>query len=386
MNASLVGATVHVARFELLRHARHPRFLTATFAIPLLIGTTLAMIATGARLAGGPDRPWAIVGPGDVAGATVRMATEGQAEVAVRAAEIGGYVVLRPGGRALARASGDVPPELASALFERSLDEAVSHAPEAVQDRVREPADVLYAPLGSVGDPVPAAVLFARSAAAVALPLFFALAVLSSTSYLVQAISEEKESRVIEVLATTVPPPALIAGKVVGLGLLSLIQTTVWAGGALAAAAATGRLPALPQMPWGALLLSLPFFVLGYLLYATVMVGVGVIVGSPREAQQLAGFVGMFLVLPFALVGLLVVRPSSPAAVALSVFPATAPIAMPMRLVMGAAPAATYALSLIGVSLALLACIYAVARVYRAAMLLFGQRMSVGAIVRALAA
>ncbi|MFQ5460305.1 MAG: hypothetical protein ACE5EL_05890, partial [Anaerolineae bacterium] len=97
-----------------------------------------------------------------------------------------------------------------------------------------------------------------------------------------------------------------------------------------------------------------------------------------------ASFVGLFIVVPFALVGLLTVRPASPAAVILSLLPPTAPVAMPMRLVLSAVPAASWAVGLGALAATVAAMVWGVGRVFRATMLLTGERPSLWQLMTAL--
>ncbi len=380
-----------MARFEYLRHLRQRRFLAATLGLPALMAGLVGVAVWASGTFGEPERPWAIIGEGETAtaeamGLSLRYPDQASAEGGVASGRIGGYVELRPEGRALARAAGRVPPSIAVALRDRARDYVLSGAPADVRGRLAEPAQLLYSS-ATGGRPMSAAELVARSRAAVALPLVFALSILFATSFLVQAVSEEKESRVLEVLVTSASPWDLIAGKIIGLGALSLTQTGAWAAialGALVAVAGLGTIAQLALVPWLAVAASVPFFLLGYLLYASLMVGIGVVIGAAREAQQVASFVGLFIVVPFALVGLLTVRPASPAAVILSLLPPTAPVAMPMRLVLSAVPAASWAVGLGALAASVAAMVWGVGRVFRATMLLTGERPSLRQLMTAL--
>ncbi len=386
--ASLRGAG-SVARFEFLRHVLQRRFLVATIGLPILMVVLLGMGLWAANRLGGPELPWAMVGPGQIVGVALRYDSEDAAEEAVTHGELAGYVVLRPEGRALARAAKRVPPELAQALQDRAEGFVLARVPPEVVDAVEEPADVLYA---SVTAPAPAMrseEVVARSAAAVAVPLLFALSVLFAIGFLVQAVSEEKASRVLEILVTSARPRDLIAGKVAGLGFVSLTQTTVWA--VLAVIVATRLsdrlpLPSARNVPWGAVAASVPYFFLGYLVFATMMVGIGVVVGSPRESQQVASFVGLFLVVPFLFVSLLIIKPASPAAVVLSLFPLTSAVAMPIRLMMSAVPVGTWVFGLLLLGATLATSIWVVGKVFRATMLLAGDRPALSAVLAAVRA
>jgi ABC-2 type transport system permease protein len=382
-------ALARIAVFEYLRHLRQRRFLAATFGLPLFIALIAALsFAVARRAERVSERPWAVVAAAALPGAPRTLADAPAAATALATGEISGFVVLEAGGRVTGQGVGPPPEALRDALAERALAGVLAEAPANRRALLARPAVLRYQPLEADAGPALTGPELARTfGLAFGLPFLFALAVIFSTSYLVMAITEEKENRLMEILATSVSPSALVGGKVVGLGLLSLTQTGVWLIAAVIGLALLLKLPPAAlfgPLPLGWYLTTVPYFLVGYLLYAVLMVGVGVAIGQPREAQQVAGFLSALLMLPFVLMSLILFRPNSPAALAMSLFPLTASVAMPMRSALHAAPPWQLALGWLVLAGCAAIGVQLVGRIYRAAMLLYGARIDRAGLWRAI--
>ena len=208
------------------------------------------------------------------------------------------------------------------------------------------------------------------------LAIFLVMTIFTSSGYLLQGVAEEKESRVIEIVVSSVRPIELMAGKVIGLGALGLTQVGVWlvsvwllSGGAAALLAVAATLIA-PRV----FLLAAVYYVLGFLLYAVLMAGVGALGTTMRESQQLAGIFSMFAMIPYMLSGFLFANPNVALARALSYFPLTAPTMMMMRLPLADVPT----IDIVGSILILLASIPAAlwfgGRLFEIGLLIYGKR------------
>ncbi|MEO8082864.1 MAG: ABC transporter permease [Ardenticatenales bacterium] len=348
---SRLGGLVRVARFEYRRHLRSKQFIGTTLGMPLFMVAIGAVSAWSGSTAQQTSRhPWGFVAVTASAEAQATLAasdlrafdTVADADRALAAGDIGGFAERTDYARYTATAWEAMPDGVASTLRDAVRAEAIAAAPALLRARWSEPVRVRYALAAAPNDVRPPAALWATLGIAFAVPLALTLAVLFSTTLLVTAVAEEKSNRLLECLATSVAPTALVGGKVVGLGLLALTQLAVWAAGAMAAAAIGLRVGAsgsfVASLPWGTVALAAAWLLGGYLVQAAVVVSLGIVIGEPREAQQVAGFASLGLVLPFSLAGLLVFRPASPAAVWLSIVPLTSPVAMPIRLLLSAVP------------------------------------------------
>jgi ABC-2 type transport system permease protein len=199
--------------------------------------------------------------------------------------------------------------------------------------------------------------------------IIFGLAVASG-------VVEEKSSRVVEVLMAAVPPRALLAGKILGIGVLGLAQLALTAFVGLAVASASGALD-LRSADVGTLAVVLAWFVLGYLFYSTIYAISGVIVSRQEDLQSSSTPVTMILVAGYIVAFPVVDDPASSLAVITSLLPFTSPIVMPVRVAVGEAGTAQIAasLGLLALSIALL--VPLAARIYEGSILRMGKPMKV---------
>jgi len=218
-------------------------------------------------------------------------------------------------------------------------------------------------------------------------PFMFAMllgvSIVLGGQYLLQGVAEEKESRILESLLCTVSPEELMAGKLFGLGAAGLLVVAIWAG---VGATVVGPILLLAgvKLPAGLLLIALGYFLLGYLFYGSIMTGIGAVTGNMREAQQFSVWFTFLNFAPFIMITFLLGRPNAPLAVALSMFPPTAPGAMMLRLT---APSSAVPPWQIAASLALLAAaawaaLMASARIFRIGLLLYGKTPNLPEIIR----
>jgi len=218
--------------------------------------------------------------------------------------------------------------------------------------------------------------------------LFFYIFILGSASLLLSNITTEKQNRVMEILLTSVTPTQMMTGKIIGLGLVGLLQMVVWLVSALLLLQFSGRTFAALQgveipptiLGWGIL-----YFILGYTIFAALMAGIGALVPNLREASQATFLVILPLIIPLMFISLLIHRPESTVALVLSLFPLTSPVAMMTRL--AATPVPFWQLGLAAVLQALTAIfiVRLVSGMFRAQNLLSGQPFSIKVFLRALA-
>ncbi len=201
-------------------------------------------------------------------------------------------------------------------------------------------------------------------------------------SMLLRNVANEKQNRMIEILMTSVDPIQMFAGKIIGLGVASLIPTLVWVGTSftlLRIGGSTFNLPTEFSLPLGLLFGWLVFFLLGYTLYASLMAGVGALAPNLKEANQAIGLIMLPMVIGYMLSILppTIEAPHDSLALALSMFPLTAPFAMVMRLVIGDVPVWQVLLSAGLLVLSIVIVVRGVAHTFRAQSLLSGQPFTV---------
>jgi len=206
------------------------------------------------------------------------------------------------------------------------------------------------------------------------------MTIIMSSSLLRSSTGNERKNRTLEILVSSVHPRQLLTGKVVGLGIVGLVQTAVWVGGGYALLRLGGGtigLPGAAQLPLAVVAWALVFFLLGYAVYASLLAGLGALTGPNAMGSSTADFVIIWpMVIPLFFISLILQRPDAVISVALSLFPLTAPIAMMIRLAVGAVPAwqTLLAAGLMVVTAVLV--LRAVSRVFRAQMLLSGQEFT----------
>jgi ABC-2 type transport system permease protein len=209
--------------------------------------------------------------------------------------------------------------------------------------------------------------------------MLFYIIILSAASLLLSSVAKEKENRTMEILLATVTPQQLLSGKIIGLGLLGLLQVVVWVGTGrilLARGATTFNLSQAFQLPPSFLFWGLLFFLLGYAVYASLMAGLGALVPNLREATQATILVIFPLIIPIVLLSVLIQQPNGTLAVVLSLFPLTAPVAMMTRLAAGSVPLWQTVLSAVLLAITAVLIVRSVARMFRAQTILSGQPFS----------
>jgi len=162
---------------------------------------------------------------------------------------------------------------------------------------------------------------------------------LLSLGFLVASgVVEEKSSRVVEVLLAAMRPRQLLAGKVIGLGLLGLVQLLLIALLGLAIAGAAGALT-IDGDVLVASGLALGWFVVGYMFYAAAFACAGALVARQEELQSVTTPLTLILMVSFFLSFAVLQDPGGTLATVSSFLPPAAPITMPARIALGEAPA-----------------------------------------------
>ncbi|TQM81376.1 ABC-2 type transport system permease protein [Saccharothrix saharensis] len=190
-----------------------------------------------------------------------------------------------------------------------------------------------------------------------------------------QGVVEEKSSRVVELLLATLRPWQLLLGKVVGLGLVGLLQLVVIGAAGLALATFSGVLD-VAGVAGGALATGLLWYLLGFFLYATVFAAAASLVSRQEEVQSVLTPISTVIVVAFVLgINLLLADPTGTAVTVLSLLPPFAPILMPGRMALGLAPTWQVLLAVVLALLAIAAITWLGGRVYANAVLRTGARV-----------
>lgn len=319
-----------VARREIVERVREKSFLIST-ALNLVIIVGVVIVAA---VAGGDGERY-----------VVGYADEADAPVLEAAAAGGAAIDVQVEARRVPAA------EVRPALEDGSLDAALLG--DRIVSEEEPPVELVSLLQGASAqaeartDPTPLEVTTLQpvdpdedAKAAVA---FFTILILYGQlltyGYWVAAgVVEEKASRVVEVVLSTIRPAHLLAGKVIGLGLLGLASLLLTAGVGLAVAQATGTLDVDAGL-LGSAALALVWFVVGYAFYACAFACAGALVPRQEELQSSMTPLTLTILVAFFVAFAVNDDPDGTLAHVTAFIPMTAPVTMPPRIVAGEVPA-----------------------------------------------
>jgi ABC-2 type transport system permease protein len=391
-----------VAKHEYLRMVRRRSFLVGTLAVPVLMAVVIG-ISIAFSIGTRDDRPLGYVDLARVLEAGVRPSSEGMVrwvemrafadEASARAAledgEVQAFYVLsadyRQEGKLALYYWDDPPSDAVREQFDGYL--RANLVADLPQDVGRRTMDGMSLTVRSVDG---SREFSSENFMAIVLPFgagfFFMIAVMSSSGYLLQAVTTEKENRTMELMITSIRPGQLVAGKAVGLMAVSLTQLAVWSL-AIVVGLAVGAQFLEPlratRVPWAALGIALLYFFPAYALVAGIMIAIGSAVTETRQGQQIASILNLTFTAPFFFVALIMANPSSPFMVAMTLFPTTAFLTVIMRWSLAVVPLWQMALSWVLLVTSAGLSVWASARVLRVGMLRYGQRLDFRGMVRA---
>jgi ABC-2 type transport system permease protein len=198
-----------------------------------------------------------------------------------------------------------------------------------------------------------------------------------------RSVLEEKTTRIVEILTSSIKPSHLLTGKILGVAAVGLTQYLIWGctaglfstygtavGSALYPAA---RTPSI-HLPTSFLIYPIVFFLAGYLFYASLYAALGSMISSEEDVQQMQLPVTLVLAGCMLLFPIVQRAPSSPLAVALSLIPFSSPILMVFRITVQTPPFWQIALSLAICASATFVVIKVSAKIYRVGLLMYGKR------------
>jgi ABC-2 type transport system permease protein len=387
-----------VARHEYLTMVRKRSFVLATLAFPVLIAAFLGLMVwlaqgkSDGRPLGAVDLAGVLTGGawqgGDAAVTFLSFADEAAALDALQAGRIQAYYLLPAGYRSSGQVQltvlSEPPPGAAQRAFDAMLRfSLLAEQPADIQQRLAGGVELTVRSIDGRRE-------FSQSNFVnLLLPFvagfFFVYAVLSSAGYLLQAVTTEKENRTVEIMATSLSPDHLIAGKAAGLLAVALTQLAVWAAAIVLGLAVGAALePALRsvQVPWTMVLVVVLYFLPSFALIGGMMIAIGSVYGDIQQGQQVAGILNLLFMAPFFVLIVLFANPDGPLAVGMTLFPTTSFLTVLIRWGLTTVPAWQLALSWLLLAASAAASVWAAARVYRAGMLHYGQRLS-GTAIRA---
>jgi len=207
------------------------------------------------------------------------------------------------------------------------------------------------------------------------------------------SVLEEKTTKIVEVLVSSLRPFQLLLGKVLGVGAVSIFQFLIWGvstrllltqrrhlfGGQPGDAAGFFQ---MPHVTGSTAAIFIAYFLGGFLLYSAMFAAVGAMSSNEQEARQAQQPVVMLLVASFISMFAMLNDPGSTLSVSLSMIPFSAPIAMPVRWAAGNLPLSEVALSLGILFVSIMGVTWIASRIYRVGILMTGKRPSIKELVR----
>ena len=225
----------------------------------------------------------------------------------------------------------------------------------------------------SAGFDVGRAAFFAVAGISLLFSVFF------SSGYVLNALVEEKENRVMEVLLSAVKPDALLLGKFLGLGAAGLLQMAAWLTSVGVGVLVLGLIVEIPTdlliMPGvGDIAVAAAYFLFGYALFASLMAAVGAVTTSLREANQISAIVIVPAFIPVWLNFILFTEPEGTVARVLTFVPVTAPVTGFIRLATDAMGPLETVAALLVLAASAAGALWLAMRLFRAYLLMYGKR------------
>ena len=202
------------------------------------------------------------------------------------------------------------------------------------------------------------------------------------------SITTEKTSKIIETLVTSTSPKTIVLGKTIGIGVVGLLQLILLVGTALISAKAfldpeliNSILDISAITPYLGII-TIIYFILGYLAYALLYALTGSTVSKPEDIQSANGPVAMLAVIGFYLSYFTMMNPTSSLNVFASIFPISSPFCMPFRIMMGLASTTDVLISIAVLIITILVIVKVTIKIYSNAILNYGTKMGIKDIMK----
>jgi ABC-2 type transport system permease protein len=206
-------------------------------------------------------------------------------------------------------------------------------------------------------------------------------------SLLMQSVIEEKSSRIIEILASSITPKELLLGKILGIGLAGMLQVSIWSlllavvsfGALPAIAGALGGLGALAPINF---LYFVLYFVGGFLIFSTLYATAGSTVEQASDAQQIAMPITILVIIPIVLLSSVIESPASTSSIILSLIPFFTPILMMGRIFSETPPLWQIGLSFVIMGATFWIILTFAAKIYRTGILMYGKKYTLKEVLK----
>ncbi|HWR64596.1 MAG TPA: ABC transporter permease [Bellilinea sp.] len=391
-----------VFKHEYMRHVLTKRFILAVLSVPFFIALSIGLgflsvvLGTDYTPVGIVDRSGVLtdplINPHDNRGPLESTkfnfySDETQAQSALDNEEIQGFYVIGPDYlkdglitlTAIKALGSEVTGDFAT-LLRANL---IKTQPADLRVRLLDGPEITVHSLADSRSVDPSNIL------AIIMPILagilFVVVINISGGYLLQAVVEEKENRIMEIILTSVSPDQLMAGKIMGNLSVGLTQLLIWlAAAGIGVVFFTNLETQLggTEMLRSYLLVLVVTFIPAFIMIAALMAMVGATATEAREAQQIAGFFSIPIFMPLWFITAILERPDSALAVGFSLFPLTSPLTLPVRVAISTVPAWQIALSLGILVVCAVGAVWLASRAFRLGMLRYGKKLSLRELVR----
>ena len=307
----------------------------------------------------------------------------GDAENALLNDEIHSFITIPPDyletGRVVLYSTGGFFSSAPVGLIEAFIIDNLlrdSGADETLVDRIRRPADMERITLNEEGEVEEKQEVGFLIPYAVAILMM--LSIMTTSGYLMQGIVAEKENKTVEILLSSLSPEGLLTGKLIGFGSAGLLQICVWICSGMLVLSLTPLAAIFQEIQISlVMILAIPYFILGYLIFAGSMACVAAPASTMKDAQQGAMVFTMMGILPIMLLGVIIAAPDSTVARVLTYIPYTAPTTTLMRVTLTEVPVYEIAASLLILTISVFVVIKLSARIFRSAILMSGKKIRI---------
>ena len=212
------------------------------------------------------------------------------------------------------------------------------------------------------------------------------MGIVMSSSMLISGVIEERSNRIIEIMMSSIKPNELMTGKILGIGLLGVIQITFYLliiliftlyGSSFTNINITPAEVFTPKI-----LIYFIYFIMGYFMYASLYVSLGSLYDNEREASQSVGFLSLFAVLPIMLIQPIMMNPGTPLTGILSFIPLTTPFMMILKVGMLSAPLWEVLLMMLYLMAWIFGIAWAGSKIFRTTLLIYGKRATLKEIIQ----
>lgn len=220
------------------------------------------------------------------------------------------------------------------------------------------------------GDQVKQSDFLSEFLSAIVFIMLLLMMIIYSGQMLVRSLVEEKSNKLIEILVSSCTPEELLAGKILGLSALGLFQMFIWTCIGIALAGSS----VIPPSAFNNFFIMLVYFILGFLFYTALFVGIGSIVTTEQEAQQITSYLSLILVLPIAISASAIFNPNSVLVEILSFIPLTIPAIMLLKInVIDVPPIEVFSTIIIMIA-SIYITILAASKIFRIGILSYGKK------------